>query len=212
MFSKEYSFIYILFTICLLVSCNSNPKVTENANTSDKEIITIAGIGSSSYADKTGSLVMGYDELLECGLLKKNIRDDSLSLEIANSNLEKTRLNLNNEGDQLEVDRYEVDTTDKNAVENFNNRIAKLRSSTKQFNSDVDAYNSQIPAFNEKTGSFNLKCAGRPFYKNDFESLPVEAQIAMEADMSDYNLPVRHRDSTQGAYKTKDGKIRIGGN
>lgn len=143
----------------------------------DPDMVTMAANGLRGSGNKTP---MTYSELSQCGTTMKQIHDADCTLQGDSRTIESRRLALRRFSDSLDVARPFVDTKNSAAVTSYNLRLDKYRADERTFNADVERHNALVDSRNLQNNLFAASCAGRPYRRSDFASLPFDLRSALE--------------------------------
>src|SRR5262249_3162874 len=119
------------------------------------------------------------EQIRNCMRLAVEISAREKTLEAPAQHLEERRSALQAQSEALENAKPKLDRRSKQAVAEFNKKVAALNAVQREFNASVDNLNLARQKSQPQVQAYNVDCAGRPYSPDD------EAAVRAELGLKD---------------------------
>lgn len=121
-------------------------------------------------------------ELAQCADQVQTLRAKSARLNQKNAEFEKRRTDIKARSGELN------DGAKLSAIDENQKRL-RLNTDVLRFNGDIKQFGSDVAALNVVKKNYDARCSGRSYRHSDFASLTPGARAAMQAGLSDVQVP-----------------------
>jgi len=114
------------------------------------------------------------EQLRTCLTMKSEMIKSRAEIDNQSEALAKLNEEIDEQAKVLEVKKGEVDTSNKEQVDEFNSLVDKYYKDSDKYKKDADENNKAIDELKEKLEQYKTECTGKTYFEKDKEELSQE--------------------------------------
>jgi len=149
-------------------------------------LATGSALGAKKPAEKeyrttpTGTGALTPKMIRDCISMKKSLDDQADQVTVEKQQLDEMAAEIIQDEDQLREEEQSLDQSDRDAVNEYNGKVAVMRERRIEYQAKLEVYNDEVKPYLNLEKKFRKLCDNQEYYQDDYEQAKNEMGYGLE--------------------------------